>query len=58
MSGATIKDAEHRFNVIQTALAADAERCEIKVGFAELEAEDSAAELIRRADAELPASGR
>jgi diguanylate cyclase (GGDEF)-like protein len=58
MSGATIKDAEHRFNVIQTALAADAEACEIKVGFAELEAEDSAAELIRRADAELPASGR
>ena len=53
MSGATIKDAEHRFNVIQTALGADAEPCEIKVGFAELEAEDSAAELIRRADAEL-----
>jgi hypothetical protein len=28
------------------------------VGFAELEAEDSAAELIRRADAELPVSAR
>jgi diguanylate cyclase (GGDEF)-like protein len=58
MSGATIKDAEHRFNVIQTALGADAEPCEIKVGFAEVEAEDSAAELIRRADAELPVSRR
>jgi diguanylate cyclase (GGDEF)-like protein len=56
MSGATIKDAEHRFNVIQTALAADSDPCEIKVGFAALEAEDSAAELIRRADAELPVS--
>jgi len=58
MSGATIKDAEHRFNIIQNALAADSEPCEIKVGFAELEAEDSAAELIRRADAELPISRR
>jgi GGDEF domain-containing protein len=56
MSGATIKDAEHRFNVIQTALAANSDPCEIKVGFAALEAEDSAAELIRRADAELPVS--
>jgi diguanylate cyclase (GGDEF)-like protein len=58
MSGATIKDAEQRFNVIQTALAADSEPCEVKVGFAELQAEDSAAELIRRADAELPISVR
>jgi diguanylate cyclase (GGDEF)-like protein len=56
MCGATLKDAEHRFNIIQTALAAGSESCEIKVGFAELEAEDSAAELIRRADAELPIS--
>jgi len=44
--------------LIETALAADPERCEIKVGFAALAAEDSAAELIRRADAELPASGQ
>jgi GGDEF domain-containing protein len=51
---ATIKDAEHRFNVIQTALAADSDPCEIKVGLAALEAENSAAELIRRADTELP----
>jgi diguanylate cyclase (GGDEF)-like protein len=58
MSGASIHDAEHRFSVIQAALAADAEPCAIKVGFAELEAEDSAAELIRRADAQLPLSAR
>jgi len=58
MSGATIEDAEHRFNIIQTALAADSKPCEIKVGFAELEAEDSSTELIRRADAELPISSR
>jgi diguanylate cyclase (GGDEF)-like protein len=58
MSGATVEDAEHRFNVIQTALASGSPRCEIRVGFAELAPEDSAAELIRRADAELPDSLR
>jgi diguanylate cyclase (GGDEF)-like protein len=58
MSGATIDDAEHRFNVIQAGLAADPDRCEIRVGFAALAAEDSASELIRRADAELPTSRR
>jgi diguanylate cyclase (GGDEF)-like protein len=58
MSGASIEDAEHRFSVIQAALAAESDPSEIKVGFAELEAEDSAAELIRRADAELPVSVR
>ena len=56
MSGATIEDARQRFAAIQTALAADPDQCEIKVGFAELEAEDNAAELIKRADAELPTS--
>jgi diguanylate cyclase (GGDEF)-like protein len=58
MSGASIDDAHQRFNVIQSALAADSDRCEIKVGFAALAAEDSAAELIRRADADLPPSGQ
>jgi len=58
MSGATIADAEHRFSVIQAGLAADSDRCEIRVGFAALAPEDSAAELIRRADAELPTSLR
>jgi diguanylate cyclase (GGDEF)-like protein len=58
MSGATIHDAEQRFNIIQAGLAADPEWCEITVGFAALATEDSAAELIRRADAELPTSRR
>ena len=58
MSGATLKDARQRFAAIQSALAADPDQCEIKVGFAALEADDSAAELISRADAELPISDR
>jgi len=58
MSGATIEDARQRFAAIQTALADDPDRCEIKVGFAALEADDSATELIKRADAELPTSDR
>src|ERR1035437_1377086 len=58
MSGATIKDARQRFVAIETALAVDPDQCEIKVGFAALEADDSAAELIKRADAELPTSSR
>jgi GGDEF domain-containing protein len=58
MSGATVEDAEHRFNVIQAALGSGSPACEIRIGFAELAPEDSAAELIRRADAELPNSLR
>jgi diguanylate cyclase (GGDEF)-like protein len=58
MSGATMVDVRKRFGAIETALAAAPDQCEIKVGFAELEAEDSATELIERADAELPTSAR
>jgi diguanylate cyclase (GGDEF)-like protein len=58
MSGATLKNARHRFDAIQSALAADQDQCEIKVGFAALEADDSAAALINRADAEMPTSDR
>jgi diguanylate cyclase (GGDEF)-like protein len=58
MSGATLKDVRQRFDAIQSALAADPDQCEIKVGFAALEADDSATELINRADAELPTSDR
>jgi diguanylate cyclase (GGDEF)-like protein len=58
MSGATLEDARQRFAAIQTALAAGPDQCEIKVGFAALEGDDSAAELIKRADAELPTSDR
>lgn len=58
MSGATIRDAHQRFSVIQASLAENSDGCKIKVGFASLAAEDTAAELIRRADAELPTSSR
>ena len=54
MSGATMEDALQRFSAIQTTLAAEPDRSEIKVGFAALASDDSAAELIGRADAELP----
>jgi diguanylate cyclase (GGDEF)-like protein len=58
MPGATIQDARERFGGIQFALRTDPHRCEIKVGFAALAPGDNAAELIERADAELPASAR
>jgi hypothetical protein len=56
MSGVTIEDARHRFGAIQATLAADNHRRPIKVGCAALTSQDSATELIKRADAELPAS--
>jgi diguanylate cyclase (GGDEF)-like protein len=56
LSGATIADARERFGSVQAALAADPDPCEIKVGFAALTPEDSAADLIERADADLPTS--
>jgi PleD family two-component response regulator len=55
MSGATIIDARQRFGAVQRALAADADPCQIRAGFAALEPEDGAATLIARADAELTA---
>ena len=58
MSGASIEYAHQRFAAIQATLAAESDPCEIKVGFAALAPEDTAAELIQRADAELPASAR
>ena len=54
MSGATIEDARQRFGAVHVALAADLDLCEIKVGFAALMSHDSAADLIERADADLP----
>jgi diguanylate cyclase (GGDEF)-like protein len=54
MSGATIEDARQRFGAVHLALAADPDPCEIKVGFAALTPQDSAAELIERADSDLP----
>jgi diguanylate cyclase (GGDEF)-like protein len=54
MSGATIEDARQRFGAVHAALAADPDPCEIRVGFAALTPEDTGAELIERADADLP----
>jgi diguanylate cyclase (GGDEF)-like protein len=56
MSGVSIEDARRRFGVTQTALAAGPDRCKITVGFATLALQDTAAELIARADAELTSS--
>ena len=56
MSGATIQDARQRFASMQTMLTVDPDPVAIKVGFAALGPCDGAAELIQRADAELPAS--
>jgi diguanylate cyclase (GGDEF)-like protein len=58
MSGATIEYAHQRFAAIRTTLAAGRYPCQIKVGFAALADTDTAADLIQRADAELPASTR
>jgi diguanylate cyclase (GGDEF)-like protein len=58
MSGATIKDAIQRFAAIQAALAAQPDRSAIAVGYAVLAPGDSAAELVARADADLPTGGR
>jgi diguanylate cyclase (GGDEF)-like protein len=54
LSGATIDDARQRFDAVHLALAADPDPCEIKVGFAALTPEDTAADLIARADSDLP----
>jgi diguanylate cyclase (GGDEF)-like protein len=58
ISGVTMQGARERIAAVQAALATDPDRCEIKVGFAQLEGHDSAAQLISRADGQLPASNR
>jgi diguanylate cyclase (GGDEF)-like protein len=58
LSGANLEEARERFALVRDALAADPEPCEIKVGFADLKAEESAARLVERADADLPTSPR
>ena len=58
MSDATVQTARQRFGAIQAALAADPDCCEIRVGVAALGPDDTAADLIQRADAELPTTSR
>jgi uncharacterized protein YbcI len=54
MAGATIRATCQRFAEVQTALTEDADRCEIRVGFAALAREDTAAELLECAVAQMP----
>ena len=56
MPGATIQEARQRFGTIQDALGSDPDPSELKYGFAELGHADTTADLIGRADAELPIS--
>ncbi len=58
MSDATVEIARKRFGAVQAALSTEADHCEIKFGVAALAPEENAAELVERADAELPVSPR
>jgi hypothetical protein len=52
LSGATVRSVHKRFQSLRAALASEPAGHEIKVGIASLTPDDSAAELIDRADAD------
>jgi hypothetical protein len=54
MSGATVTDAREQFAAVDTSLATPPDPCHIRVGFTELGGTDLAADLIERADADMP----
>lgn len=54
MSGATIEDTKQRIGAVQAVLAGGPPGARIRAGFAALVPEDTASELIGRADRELP----
>jgi diguanylate cyclase (GGDEF)-like protein len=54
LSGATPADAAQRFATVRAGLAAAPAPCEVKIGLAALRPGETGAELIGRADAELP----
>lgn len=56
-SDATPEIVEERFDAIKTALTLEPNPCAIRVGIAALTGDETAADLIKRADALLPASG-
>jgi diguanylate cyclase (GGDEF)-like protein len=58
MPGARIQAAHQRLAAIRSILAAGPDGCEIRVGFAELNADDGAVELLHRAETELAAARR
>jgi diguanylate cyclase (GGDEF)-like protein len=53
LSDTTIEDARERLRSVQTALAAEDDPVQIKVGFAALTPDDVTADLIERADSDL-----
>ena len=53
VSGATLADAEQRFGDVEAALSAGPDHAQISVGLAALDQDDTAGDLIARADAEL-----
>jgi diguanylate cyclase (GGDEF)-like protein len=57
LSDATTEILAQRFEAIKNALLHDPRPCEIRVGIAALTDSESAPDLIKRADALLPASG-
>ena len=58
LSGLKLESARERFHAIEAALASDPDPCKIKVGFAALNAKDTAAALIKRADPKVPKKPR
>ncbi len=57
MSGATIEEARERFISIQAVLGEGPDPCKIKVGFSALSADDVTADLVERADHDMPNRG-
>jgi diguanylate cyclase (GGDEF)-like protein len=58
MSDATTEILSQRFSTIQAALSSDPQPGAIRFGVAELAADETVADLIRRADAQLPLNSR
>ena len=58
LSGATVQEGRERFKALSAGLRDDPDGCEVTVGLAAFQSEDSAADLIARADAELPTRAR
>lgn len=56
MSGATVEEARERFAAIEMVLGAGPDPCHIKVGFSGLAADDVTADLVERADDDMPHS--
>ncbi|HEV2813018.1 MAG TPA: GGDEF domain-containing protein, partial [Solirubrobacteraceae bacterium] len=57
MSGATLDEAAQRFAAVEATLAAGPEPCAVRIGLAALRPDESAADLVARADADLPVTG-